>query len=519
MRTKEQIIRKLRRNFNLRDYQEEHCANCIQLITKNYGYIDTSDRGLGKTHTTLTIIKYFSKRALIIGPPGSEKHWREVAEEIGVVIDFVTQDAIRSKKSKNRDDIRTLEHGYLIRNDSSSKTSFTVTMEFEKFVRDGGVVVVDECHSVRNSTSARHKAVKTLINYLVSIPRKWGATPKYILLTASPLTTHAQTLSFLRLIGFIRSEDLYIKGPTGSTVLVGLKELIDVCMSMDPGTTASVVKTYNAHDTNTSKELVHRLFAEVVKHHITAAIKPPKLKIKINQRNVYYDLDEENRDKFMKSLEDLKLAARFNERTGKSNRARLVGTSKEENVTTKRRKTELCKLPVFARVVKKQLLEDENCKVIVGVHFRDTLHMLAESLSEYNPIVIHGSVKNHGKRNRKRDELVRRFQEDPKSRLLIAIVRVIAESISLHDTVGDQPRHTFLSPTYELLLIYQACGRTVRDGNNTKSDVSINIVYIKGGDLEMRIYSSLARKSDTLEDTLTHYNKDMLPSNFEVVYE
>lgn len=151
----------------------------------------------------------------------------------------------------------------------------------------------------------------------------------------------------------------------------------------------------------------------------------------------------------------------------------------------------------------------------------DTLEALTESLKEFNPIVLCGSVKGKNLKTNegKRDELIRKFQEDKNSRLIISIIRVITESISLHDTKGDEPRYTFLSPSYELLLMHQACGRTLRDGKNTKSNVTVRFVYIKKGELEMEINNALSRKSQNLKDALIRGENILCPSDFEIFIE
>jgi len=167
------------------------------------------------------------------------------------------------------------------------------------------------------------------------------------------------------------------------------------------------------------------------------------------------------------------------------------------------------------------LMSDPNCKVIVGVHYLDTLNVLKDSLKDFSPIILQGSVKGKDARTGedKRSCLVREFQTNPKKRLIIAIVKVISVSISLHDTVGDAPRIMYLSPSYELLQMYQATGRILRDGDSTKSDATIRFVYLQGGELETAIMNALARKSIVLKDTLIRSDDIRLPGDYETYVE
>ena len=115
--------------------------------------------------------------------------------------------------------------------------------------------------------------------------------------------------------------------------------------------------------------------------------------------------------------------------------------------------------------------------------------------------------------------MVREFQTNPKKRLIIAIVKVISVSISLHDTVGNAPRIMYLSPSYEVLQMYQTTGRIVRDGDSTKSDATIRFVYLQGGELETAIFNALARKSVILKDTLIRSQDISFPGDYDTYVE
>ena len=493
----------------VRDYQTEHCLNLIQILKKHRGYLDTSKMGLGKTYITIAVAMYYDSPLLVIGPKGAEAVWRSAVKETGAkMVEFITKDALRSRKGYQP------KHGYLVRDDSGRGTVFTVTKKFSNFLNGGGFIVIDECQAIRNSTSDQHKAAKALINHLVYE----GGTSRFALLSASPLTEVSQIISFLRTIGYIRSKKLYTKDRSGSIVLKGLEELITVCKSMNAPRTEKIVESVRYYNARTTKELVRDLFSGVVKHYISSAVVPPKINIRVDQKNGYYKINKANRKAFLDSLKDMEVVARYergtsSETNGAFSRACIV----KNNIITQRRKTELLKAPIFSRLARTTLMEQSTSKVIIAVHYLDTLDTLKESLKEFNPIVLQGSVKGKDPKTgeERRDMLVREFQTNPKRRLIIAIVKVIAVSISLHDTIGNEPRFMYLSPSYELLQMYQATGRIVRDGKETKSDATIRFVYVKDGELEMEIYDALTRKSKTLKDSLVRADDIILPGDYE----
>nr|QBK91812.1 MAG: DEAD/SNF2-like helicase [Pithovirus LCPAC304] len=498
-----------RGTVRMRPYQIEHCIRLVQIIESYRGYLDTSNTGSGKTWSTIAVAMYYNSPILVIGPKGSSGVWNYAVSETGVeMVDFITKDALRSRRGHQP------KHGYLDRDDTGKKTVFTVTKKFMDFVAKGGFVVIDECQSVRNSSSDQHKAAKALLSYLVG---QHGRS-RFALLSATPLNTIAQIVNLMRLVGYINKPKLFRRNRSGSVRIEGegLEELFNACADMDAEKTQEIKRSVKCYNTRTSKETVHQLFRDVIKYHISSAVVPPKIAIHVDRKNGYYNADDKTQKAFMESLEDMKLATRY-QRSTKTEDRKLV----RSNIITQRRKTELIKASVFARIAKEQLLKDPTCKVIVGVHYLDTLEVLKKSLSDFKPIVLQGSVKGKDPETGedKRDKLIRCFQTDPKSRLILAIVKVIAESISLHDTIGDSPRFTFLSPSYELLLMHQACGRTVRDGDNTKSDVTIRFVYLKDGELEAEIYAALARKSQKLKDCLIRGEDVVLPNDFEMYRE
>jgi len=453
---------------------------------------------------------YYKKKMMVVGPKNSEGVWRSAVKASGAkMIDFISKDALRS-----RDGIQP-KHGYLERYDDGRETQFVVTKKFKSFVDGGGFLVIDECHHVRNMTSDQHRAVRTLTNYIA-----WGvkSTSRFALLSATPLSKIDQIVSLMRIMGYIRSEKLFKKHRDGSIILDGLQDLVDVCITIDPHTTSDILDKVHFYNSRVAKQVVRELFSEVVKHQVSSAVKPPEISISVDQKNGYYRLDGELRNQFFESLEHLELASKYDRVTGIIKEDCLPTALKlKYNVITERRKIEMYKVPIFDRLARETLNADKNNKVIIGVHFLDTLEVLKDSLREYNPIILKGSVNGKDRESGmfRRDLLVSQFQNDPEKRVIIAILRVISESISLHDTSGDKPRFKFFSPSFDLLEMHQACGRAVRDGKSTKSNVVIRFVYVKEGEIERHIYDALARKSEILKDALVCLDGVHLPSDFD----
>lgn len=499
-----------RGTISVRDYQLDHVVRLIQILQSSLCYLDTSKTGLGKTYMTIAVAMYYKKKMMVIGPKNSEGVWRNAVKASGAkMVDFISKDALRS-----RDGIQP-KHGYLERYNDGRETQFLVTDKFKSFVDKGGFLVIDECHHVRNMTSDQHRAVRALTSYIA-----WEvkSTSRFALLSATPLSKIDQIISMMRIMGYIRSEKLFKKHRDGSVILYGLQDLVDVCNAIDSDKTSGILDKVLFYNSRVAKQIVRKLFREVIKNHVSSAVKPPEISILVDQKNGYYNLDDKLRNRFFESLEHLELASKYDRITGIIKEDCLIKSPKPKyNVITERRKIEMYKVPIFDRLARETLSADKNNKVIIGVHFLDTLEVLEDSLREYDPIILKGSVNGKDKKSGmlRRDLLVNQFQNDPEKRVIIAILRVISESISLHDTSGDKPRFKFFSPSFDLLEMYQACGRAVRDGKSTKSNVVIRFVYVKEGEIERHIYDALARKSEILKDTLVCLDGVHLPSDFE----
>lgn len=123
-----------------------------------------------------------------------------------------------------------------------------------------------------------------------------------------------------------------------------------------------------------------------------------------------------------------------------------------------RQRAELCKVPTMVELTE-DLLE-EGRSVVIFVNFNATIEALIERLP--NPEVIRGANSKDHK------AVMARFQSD-QSRLLICNVKAGGISVSLHDTHGNHPRTSLISPSDDAKDISQVIGRIHRAGGATPS--------------------------------------------------
>lgn len=139
----------------------------------------------------------------------------------------------------------------------------------------------------------------------------------------------------------------------------------------------------------------------------------------------------------------------------------ISGADEEEIILTKilraRQIAEFEKIPDVVDMVRDCV--DEGNNVVVFFNFTRSLTELASVLGvDY----IDGSVPQE-----KRDYLIDEFQRDG-ANVLVINAATGGTGISLHDTLGNRPRYSFISPSFNAKEFAQVLGRIHRNG--AKSD-------------------------------------------------
>lgn len=137
-----------------------------------------------------------------------------------------------------------------------------------------------------------------------------------------------------------------------------------------------------------------------------------------------------------------------------------------------RQQIELLKVPIL-REMADDLLE-EGKSVVIFVSFRETVNCLASHFLSAAPkagvSMILGGDKD-------RQEDIDNFQNNT-NRLCICTISAGGLGIGLHDTIGDHPRVSLISPPYSVVELIQALGRIHRNGG--KSPCVQKIIFAAG---------------------------------------
>jgi superfamily II DNA or RNA helicase len=184
----EQIQSYLPASIHKLDYQIEAVKRCIGIMHEHGGFMLADVVGLGKTIIGALIIKRFlsvpeddgrERKVLVITPPAIQSGWKktialfdkEAHVKMAPGIDFITTGRIGNVAD---------DEGWDDNDDDSGDTGdFAETLQEKNY----GLVVIDESHKFRNSTTLMYQQLDKLIQRIGS---NTGVYPYVGLLSATP---------------------------------------------------------------------------------------------------------------------------------------------------------------------------------------------------------------------------------------------------------------------------------------------------------------------------------------------
>jgi superfamily II DNA or RNA helicase len=137
------------------------------------------------------------------------------------------------------------------------------------------------------------------------------------------------------------------------------------------------------------------------------------------------------------------------------------------NIQKIRQKIENFKIDTIVKLTFNYLKEGKN--VAIFVNFTNTINELSKKLG--TKCIIYGNQTVE-----ERSKNIEEFCSD-KSRIIICNIQSGGSGISLHDTIGNYPRVSLISPTWSAQDLLQVLGRIHRATG--KTDVVQNIIFCK----------------------------------------
>jgi len=466
----------------LRENQEPHVERLEDILSEQYCAFDMSSLGSGKTYTASELsLRLEFPHVIVVCPASLEAKWKSM-KKYGVKLEnVISYQSLRSRVNA------IPRHGLLQRHDTIEEgTFFTPTQTYSKYIDEGCLVIFDEVQHIKNKNDQFYACQALTTSILRS-----GGISRFMFLSGTPIDKEEQAIHMMQLMGMIRSQKMFIFSKDDNRLkLVGAQELVDFCKAIEPAATLDFLRLHPFNKDNV-RHNCYLLFQRIVKKNIATAMPSPALEIDV--KNGYFDIvKEEDKQKLIKAIISLQTSVMYNEKDNTINIAK--GTF--ANINPSLKAIEGAKVNDMIRVAKKQLIKNPMCKVGVFCNFLDNIDRLTESLKEFNPIVLRGSVNKN-----KRQELIDKFQADNNDcRVVIGLISVVATGIDLDDKFGNRPRFAYAIPNYSILNLHQLTRRFIR--LDSKSVPKFRFFYGKVSRKEISILNSLARKSNVLSDTL-----------------
>ena len=486
-----------RKPVEVRPAQIPHFQRIVEILKHEYGYLDVSTMGAGKTHITCAIAAWFKLNMLVVCPKSAKSNWIKWSQIYGIhLFGVITYQSLRGQEG------RSFNHGLLVRNGDE----YQATDLFEQCVKAKMLLVFDEYHNLKNDNTqlaSGHALVKSLVRLV-----RMGYQARVALLSGTPCVEKENVTSTFKMLGVILSDSLYNYNRSAKKYeLIGLQEAIDKCNSYDRSETFMI--TCKPVNKTTAKTMCYDLYTRVLKRFVVSSMPPPVIDFEKDEKNYYILMPAHDVERLKKGLLLFKSATNYRHEVQEVD---MSGVNWGD-VTTSRMEIDAAKIDSVCRLTIQDLTENPHCKVLIYCNYKDDMKRAAQLLANYRPMIMDGSTND-----KQRDQIVAAFQADNDDyRILITNPKVGGVSIDLDDKRGNHPRITNLLPSYFFTDQVQAAARTHREG--TKSQSKVRFIYSRAFPYETGILHSMAMKSEVLRNMITQHHIGKFPGEYQELLE
>lgn len=164
------------------DYQKDAVKQCFAALKNRGGFMLADVVGLGKTIVAALVMRRFQDcpedrpaKILVVTPPAVKSAWVDTLDQFGIpssAVDFVTTGSIGQLLEGVPDESDGMD-------EEADSGDFSDELKNENY----GLIIIDESHRFRNSTTAMYSALDDLIHKTID---ETGVCPYIGLLSATP---------------------------------------------------------------------------------------------------------------------------------------------------------------------------------------------------------------------------------------------------------------------------------------------------------------------------------------------
>jgi hypothetical protein len=485
------------KSVQIQPHQEKHFKRILGILSREYGYLDVSPFGAGKTHITFAVAAAFGLNIMVVGPKSTLNNWKYWGKIYGVhIIGILTYQSLRGQSEHVNHNLLEVING-----------EYVATELFEQCVMSGLLLVFDEYHNLKNDNTqlaSAHALVKSLVRLV-----RMGYKARIALLSGTPCEVKDYVTSTFKMLGIILSDKLYNYNRSSKKYdLIGIQEAINKCNQYDPDETLAI--SCRPVNKTTAKTICYDLYMKVLKHFLVSSMPPPPIDAEKDAKNFYVLMSDKDVERLKKGILLFKSATNYRHEIQEVD---LSGVNWGD-VTTSRMEIDSAKIPTICRLAHQDLSRDPKCKILIYCNYKRDMETAAYLLARYSPLVMDGSTSE-----KQRETMVSAFQRDTgEYRVFISNPKVGGIGIDLDDKFGTRPRIMYVLPSYFFTDQYQATGRIHRVG--TKSKASIYFVYSRTFPYETGILNSMANKSLVVKNMVTDEHVDIkFPGEYDEMIE
>lgn len=472
-------------------HQTYHHLRVITNLSKLDRCIDTSNMGLGKTYSAVSVYMTLKFTKLIVfGPPLVYESWLKALaffnyKNVDNFFEFHPYTDFRAKNKPFIDVVKEI-----------GEDVYSLNQTWKDLIKTQKVFLIfDESHNLKNA-SAQSKMCAMLSRSAIRSPKS-----KVLFLSATPFDKKQHSVNVCRLLDIIGDEEL-ANANFGNYQINSYGDLIHFC------DTHKI--SINNEDRFINKDAAKHLYNIWSKNLVTCLsveMRIPKnqlYNVKLYCYNTFYIVSSEILNEINKGVIQInKVLATFH----------ISGGNILASVNLGLKTIESAKVSLFNRIIRTVLYESTTSKVIVMMNFIEPIEELKKLLEDYNPLVFVGDTPK-----KKRKEYIKQFQlPNNTHRLIIANLSILSEGVSLDDLDGGFPRTMFISPSYYFIRQQQATHRIFR--SLTRSDANVNFVYVKDCEKEIDLLKKLQSKSSIVKDNLEHKGQSHMIGDYPKIIE
>jgi SNF2 family DNA or RNA helicase len=389
-------------------WQEPAIAAHIDLLKTNKAVLEASGTGYGKTYVAGFVARHFGLKVAVVCPKSVIGAWEQVMADIGVEVVFVTNyEMLQSKK---------FEYGrWRIKR-----------RVYEWDLPPDALLIFDEVHRCKSKTTNNAKYLKATIkipNRVLMMSATVAENPLHLFAIGGVLGLHSWDDPPLPFFHW-----MYQMG---------------------------VRKVGFAYEWLGSEQDILRLHKLIF----------PKKGHRVRVEGIR-DFPENKIETLPVSIEDVEMYDELLAKIEELEQKRAEDSLDAGDITEMlraRQEAEMLKAPAMAALGIDLVAEGHS--VPIFVNFRASHELILNALEGAG---IPCSTIVGGQKPGERDEEIRLFQTG-QTRCMVAMIQAGGVGISLHDTEGDHPRVSLISPSFNAVELKQALGRSCRAGGKTKT--------------------------------------------------